>query len=90
MKSFSHVIYFIFNMNWMDQSYIIIIILIIWEFFTLALADGFLLEFEWRQVSSCHQAYLNNAVVWMISTHHLIFTYLIPFLNSWWLYWALQ
>ena len=26
-----------------------------WEFFTSALADGFLLEFEWQQVSSTLQ-----------------------------------
>ena len=32
---------------------IIIIIIIIWEFFTPALADGFSLEFEWQQVTSC-------------------------------------
>ena len=31
---------------------IIIIVIIPWEFFTSALADGFLLEFEWQQVSS--------------------------------------
>ena len=29
----------------------IIIILLFWEFFTAALADGFLFEFEWQQVS---------------------------------------
>ena len=31
---------------------IIITILVIWEFLTHALADSFLLEFEWQQVSS--------------------------------------
>ena len=31
---------------------IIIIIIIIWEFFTSVLADGLLLEFKWQQISS--------------------------------------
>ena len=34
---------------------IIIIIIIFWEFFTPALADGFSLDFEWQQVSSSLQ-----------------------------------
>ena len=34
---------------------IIIIILLLWEFFTPALADERLLEFEWQQVSSSLQ-----------------------------------
>ena len=44
------------------------------EFFTLALADGFSLEFEWQQVSSSLSilADLNNAVVLMLSTRPLI------------------
>ena len=33
----------------------IIIIIILWEFFTPALAKGFSLEFEWQQVSSSLQ-----------------------------------
>ena len=33
----------------------IIIILLLWEFFTLALTDGFSLEFEWQKVSSSLQ-----------------------------------
>ena len=33
----------------------IIIVLLLWEFFTLALADGFSVEFEWLQVSSSLQ-----------------------------------
>ena len=37
------------------QMIIIIIILLLLEFFTLALADGFSLEFEWQQVSSSLQ-----------------------------------
>ena len=57
---------------------IIIIIIYLLEFFTSALADGLSLEFEWQQVSSSLQseshllsilAILNNAVVWMVSTH---------------------
>ena len=50
-----------------------------WEFFTPALADGFLLESEWQQVFSSFQdsllsiqANLNNAVIGMVSTHLLI------------------
>ena len=34
---------------------IIITILLLWEFFVPSLADGFLVEFEWQQVSSSHQ-----------------------------------
>ena len=57
--------------------YSIIISLIIYslEFFTPVLADGFSLEFEWQQVSSSLRtllsilAVINNAVVWMVSTH---------------------
>ena len=30
---------------------IIIIILLLWEFFAIALADGFSLEFKWQEVS---------------------------------------
>ena len=30
----------------------LVIILLFWEFVTLALADGFSLEFEWQHVSS--------------------------------------
>ena len=33
----------------------IIIIIIIWKFFTLALGDGFSMEFEWKQISSSLQ-----------------------------------
>ena len=33
----------------------VIIILLIWEFFTPAFADGFLLESEWQQDSSSFQ-----------------------------------
>ena len=39
----------------MTSSIIIIIILLISEFFTPALADGFPLESEWQQVSSSLQ-----------------------------------
>ena len=35
-----------------DKILWFIIILLFWEFFTPALADGFSLEFEWQQVSS--------------------------------------
>ena len=39
----------------MGVFFSIIIIIIIWEFFTSALADGLSLEFEWQQVlSSLH------------------------------------
>ena len=54
---------------------IIIIILLIWAFFVPVLAEGFLLESEWQQVSSSVQALLsfltdlNNAVAWMVSSH---------------------
>ena len=56
-------------------SGIIIIILLFWEFFTSANADGFSLDFEWQQVSwtlLIILADLNNAVVLMVSTHPLI------------------
>ena len=33
------------------SSIIIIIIILLWEFFTPALTDGFSLEFEWQLVS---------------------------------------
>ena len=47
---------------------------LIWEFFTLALANFFQLEFEWQQVSRTLVrilADLNNPVVWMVSTRPL-------------------
>ena len=34
---------------------LMIIILLFWEFFTAALADGFSLGFEWQQISSSLQ-----------------------------------
>ena len=34
---------------------LVMIILVIWEFFTAALADDFLQESEWQQVSSSLQ-----------------------------------
>ena len=57
---------------------IIMIILLIWEFFTLVVADDFPLESQWQQVSSIFRtilsilADLNNALVWMVSTRLLI------------------
>ena len=68
----------------MDDDGIIIIIIIylflffiylfifLRVFFPPALADGFLQEFEWQQVSRTLLIILNNAVVWMVSTHPLI------------------
>ena len=38
-----------------DRLVIIIIILLFWEFFIPALANGFLLESEWQQVSTILQ-----------------------------------
>ena len=48
--------------------------LLLFEFFILASADGFSLEFEWQHVSSILSilADLNNPVVWVVSTHPLI------------------
>ena len=37
------------------STFLHFIILIFWEFFTLVLADGFSLEFEWQQVFSSLQ-----------------------------------
>ena len=54
----------------------IVIILLLREFFTPALGDGFSLEFEWHQVSWTFLsilANLSNDVVWMVSTHPLIY-----------------
>ena len=39
------------------SNFIIIIIIISWKFFTSTLADGFSLEFEWKQVSPSLQDY---------------------------------
>ena len=36
----------------LNLVYITIIILLLWEFFTPALADGLSLEFEWQQISA--------------------------------------
>ena len=62
---------------------IVIIILLFWEFFAPALADGFSQEFEWQQVSKTLLsilAYLNN-VLWMVSTHPLISRPSCPLIN---------
>ena len=48
----------LWHQRYQDSNVIIIIIIIIislLEFFTLVLADGFSLEFEWQQVSSSPQ-----------------------------------
>ena len=50
--------------------------LLLLEFFTPVLVDGFSQEFEWQQVSRTLFSILvnfNNAVVWMVSTHPFIF-----------------
>ena len=63
-----------FNIFWWGRI-IIIIILRIWEFFTLVLADSFPLESQSLQVSRTLLSILanpNNAVVWMVSTCPLI------------------
>ena len=52
--------------------------LLLWVIFTLALTDGFSLEFEWQQVSLSLQDFssiisdLNNVVIWMVNTCPLI------------------
>ena len=64
---------FLHNSQWNN-----FIILFLFEFFTLELADGFSLEFEWQQISSSPRtllgilADLTNAVVWMVCTRPLI------------------
>ena len=42
---------------WLNLNLIMILILFIWEFFSPDLANGFLLESDWQQVSSVHQDY---------------------------------
>ena len=51
--AFSIILIALFNVNELGHKvkFIIIIIIIIWEFFTTELDDGFSLEFEWQQVS---------------------------------------
>ena len=64
--------------------YYIIIILLLWEFFTPTLTDSFLLEFEWQKVSLTPfsiLADLSNDVVWMVSTCSLISKSSSPFTN---------
>ena len=65
---------------------IIIITYLIWEFFPPALADGFPLEseYKYRQVSRtllCILADLNKAVLWMVSTHLIIYKSSSPWTN---------
>ena len=51
-----------------------IIIIYLLEFFTTTLADGLSQEFEWEQVSRILLsilAVLNNALIWILSTHPL-------------------
>ena len=53
----------------------ILLLLLLFKFFTLALADDFWLEFKWQQVSRTLLSILtnlNNAVVWTVSTHPII------------------
>ena len=63
------------------------IILLIWEFFALALADRFPLESEWQQVSSISwillriRADLHEAAVYIVSTRPLIFKSSSPSTN---------
>ena len=54
---FGRFIFFFFFFFWLSLELveircIIVFILLLWEFFTLALADGFWLGFEWQQISS--------------------------------------
>ena len=57
-----------FSYDWWSRIIIIIIVIIhFWEFFSIVVADGFSLEFEWQQVSSS-LAVLSNAVIWIVST----------------------
>ena len=54
----------------MRSGLLLLLLLLFFEFFTSALAEGFSLEFEWQQVSRTLLsilAYLNNAIVWIIS-----------------------
>ena len=61
------------------------IILLFWEFFTPALANGFPLGSEWQQVStsleesSWYSVDVHNAVVWVVSNHLLISKFSSPF-----------
>ena len=58
--------------------------LLLFEFFSPALVDGFSWEFEWHQVSGTLLsilANLNNAVVWMVSTRPLISKFSSPCTN---------
>ena len=63
-----------------------LLLLLFWEIFTPALADGFSQEFEWSKSSQVYRtllsilANLNNAVVWMVSTPSL--PVLIPTLRD--------
>ena len=57
--------------NWNDITVYKKGLLLLLEFFTSALADGFSLGSEWQQVSRTLLsilAFLNNVVVWMVST----------------------
>ena len=63
---------------------IIVIVVIPWEFFTSANTDSISLRFEWQQVSRTLLnilADLNNAVVWMVSTHSFISKSSSPCIN---------
>ena len=63
-----------------------IIILLFWEFFTPAFADGFPLASEWQQVSLSTLlsilADLNNLIIWMVSTRPLFSMSSSPCINS--------
>ena len=68
-----------------------VIIVILWEFFTPALADGFSLGLsnskspQVSRILLCNLANLNNAVVWRVYTRPLISKSSSPFINFWWL-----
>ena len=58
-----------------------IIVLLIWEFFSLVSTDGFSMVSEWKQISRTLLsilADLNNADFWMVSSSSLIFKSSIP------------
>ena len=65
-------------------SVITIIIIIIREFFTSALAGGLSLDFKWQQVFRTLPSILadfNNSVVWMVSTRPFISNSSSSFIN---------
>ena len=73
---------FIYNWNPAKVAHYSDIIIISWEFYTPALANGLSQESEWQLVPRTHfsvLADLNNTVVWIVSTCFLISKFSISF-----------